>query len=142
MFHEHLVPEKLLWAEIAQRREEGCMPGDLPQRLEQALQNGALDAEYERFWLELEDLRPEWAEPSNLDEICARHPAARRQFPQPPEGEGLFDRVYGAWLGRCAGCTLGKPVEGWSREKIVAYGEGEARLSNLAARTIRAANLV
>lgn len=121
MFHEHLVPEKLLWAEIAQRREEGCMLGDLPQRLEQALQNGALDAEYERFWLELEGLRPEREEPSNLDEICARRPAARRQFPQPPEGEGLFDRVYGAWLGRCAGCTLGKPVEGWSREKIVVY---------------------
>jgi ADP-ribosylglycohydrolase len=33
----------------------------------------------------------------------------------------LYDRVYGAWLGRCAGCTLGKPVEGWPRAKIEAY---------------------
>ncbi len=23
----------------------------------------------------------------------------------------LFDRLYGAWLGRCCGCALGKPVE-------------------------------
>jgi len=29
----------------------------------------------------------------------------------------LFDRIYGAWLGRCAGCQLGKPVEGASKEQ-------------------------
>lgn len=29
-----------------------------------------------------------------------------------------YDKVYGAWLGRCAGCLLGQPVEGWKREKI------------------------
>ncbi|NJL32418.1 MAG: ADP-ribosylglycohydrolase family protein [Phycisphaerales bacterium] len=27
----------------------------------------------------------------------------------------LLDRMYGAWLGRCAGCALGKPVEGFMR---------------------------
>jgi ADP-ribosylglycohydrolase len=37
----------------------------------------------------------------------------------------VFDKVYGAWLGRCAGCTLGKPVEGygWTRDRIRAYLE-------------------
>ena len=29
--------------------------------------------------------------------------------------------MLGAWLGRCAGCNLGKPVEGWSRERIRRY---------------------
>ncbi|MEG0693700.1 MAG: ADP-ribosylglycohydrolase family protein, partial [Oscillospiraceae bacterium] len=28
---------------------------------------------------------------------------------------------YGAWLGRCAGCLLGKPIECWTREKIKNY---------------------
>ena len=122
MVHEHLVPERLLRAEIAQRVEEGCVVGDLPERLELAIRNGALEAETERFWVELEALRPGRDEPSELEEIRARRRTAqRREALQPPEDAAFFDRVYGAWLGRCAGCTLGKPVEGWSREKIAAY---------------------
>lgn len=30
-------------------------------------------------------------------------------------------RLLGAWLGRCAGCTLGKPVEGWTHDQIRRY---------------------
>lgn len=44
------------------------------------------------------------------------------------EGE-LHDRMHGAWLGRCVGCALGKPVEGFmgehnglsSKERIKRY---------------------
>ena len=33
--------------------------------------------------------------------------------------ESVFhDRVLGAWLGRCAGCLLGQPVEFWHRERL------------------------
>ncbi|GLZ80205.1 hypothetical protein Afil01_50120 [Actinorhabdospora filicis] len=32
--------------------------------------------------------------------------------------ETTFDRLHGAWLGRAAGCVLGKPVEGLPREGI------------------------
>ena len=34
------------------------------------------------------------------------------------DDDELYDHVYGAWLGRCAGCWLGKPVEGWTTEKM------------------------
>ena len=56
-------------------------------------------------------------EPSELAEILVRTedvPAASL------DGTDLFDKIYGGWLARCAGCLLGKPVEGWSREAIEA----------------------
>jgi len=34
------------------------------------------------------------------------------------DADKRYDQVYGALLGRCAGCLLGSPIEGWSREKI------------------------
>ncbi|MEW5815368.1 MAG: ADP-ribosylglycohydrolase family protein [Spirochaetota bacterium] len=60
-------------------------------------------------------------EPSDLDGIMDL---------RPDSGKGLkpglsylnenmiYDRVYGAWLGRCAGCLLGVPVEDWPRDRI------------------------
>ncbi|RPI28816.1 MAG: ADP-ribosylglycohydrolase family protein, partial [Chloroflexota bacterium] len=34
----------------------------------------------------------------------------------------LYNRIYGAWLGRAAGCVLGKPVEkSWSKSKVADY---------------------
>jgi ADP-ribosylglycohydrolase len=35
--------------------------------------------------------------------------------------DDLLDRIHGAWLGRAAGCALGKPVEGWPKAKIDSY---------------------
>jgi ADP-ribosylglycohydrolase len=46
-------------------------------------------------------------------------PAARRASPP----SDLRDRLLGAWLGRCAGCLLGKPVEGWTAEQVHRYLE-------------------
>ena len=55
-------------------------------------------------------------EPSDLAKIQAARPA----HGPVPEADGAdYDRrLRGAWIGRCAGCTLGKPVEGWSRAEI------------------------
>lgn len=53
-----------------------------------------------------------YTEPDELEEILPLRPAApARRFAVPTSAEWLYDRLYGAWLGRCAGCTLGGPGE-------------------------------
>jgi ADP-ribosylglycohydrolase len=71
-------------------------------------------------------------EPNDLASIQALRPQSTlgaRQFMLSYDDEELFNRMYGAWLGRCAGCALGKPVEGFmdehngiaSKERIKKY---------------------
>ncbi|MCT2584815.1 ADP-ribosylglycohydrolase family protein [Actinophytocola sp. S1-96] len=59
-------------------------------------------------------------EPDGLDEILASaRPVGATGVPA-----DLDDRVHGAWLGRAAGCLLGKPVEKIPREGIRAIARG------------------
>ncbi|MCL6559354.1 MAG: ADP-ribosylglycohydrolase family protein [Firmicutes bacterium] len=63
-----------------------------------------------------------YIEPSELEAIKKARPY--HDLSMKPNAEGLkddvlLDKVYGAWLGRCAGCLLGQPIEGWRRERIV-----------------------
>jgi len=61
-----------------------------------------------------------YKEPDKLDEIRQlltgdsdkRYPVGR---------ERIKDKVLGAWTGRCIGCLLGQPIEGWKRERIVGF---------------------
>lgn len=63
-------------------------------------------------------------EPSGFGEIRAlASGAGRRGAPTPPAPGRLADQLLGAWLGRCAGNTLGKPVERWTRAQICGYLE-------------------
>lgn len=59
-------------------------------------------------------------EPSDLGGIIAARPAPLGESAPLPAQAALRDKVLGAWLGRCAGCLLGKPVEGRSRAVIEA----------------------
>ncbi|HTJ36276.1 MAG TPA: ADP-ribosylglycohydrolase family protein [Dactylosporangium sp.] len=52
-------------------------------------------------------------EPGDLDEVRAHWPAA---WDLPAKAS--LDRLHGGWLGRAAGCLLGKPVEKIPREGI------------------------
>ncbi len=59
-------------------------------------------------------------EPSDLPSILAASPSADKPpvLPELPDEETLMDRLQGAWIGRIAGCLLGKPVEGWRRDRL------------------------
>ncbi|MBN1917384.1 MAG: ADP-ribosylglycohydrolase family protein [Verrucomicrobia bacterium] len=59
-------------------------------------------------------------EPSDLDGIVAARPAPFPGATARPAEAVLRDKLLGAWLGRCAGCMLGKPVEGQPRAVIEA----------------------
>lgn len=62
-----------------------------------------------------------YQEPSDLEGIRAARPSNRPELALTLDDEALQDRILGAWLGRCAGCTLGKPVEGLTRAQIETY---------------------
>ena len=60
------------------------------------------------------------AEPDDLAAIKAlRPPGSRRLLTSLPEG--FRDKLEGAWLARCAGCTLGSIVEGWKVDRMEAW---------------------
>jgi len=54
----------------------------------------------------------EFNEPSDLAAIRKLRPRGPRRFRKKLSDKALLDRITGAWLGRCAGCLLGKPCEG------------------------------
>ena len=118
----------LLRDELAQRRESGFEIGSVEAAAIDALGEASgpdderLLAHFER--LEASTRASDWpfAEVDDASEqvrlVRGRAPA--RQYPSTEE---LGDRVLGAWLGRCAGCLLGKPVEGWTADEIRRYLE-------------------
>jgi ADP-ribosylglycohydrolase len=124
--HNGLGLGKLLSDEFVQRRQSGHDVTHLEEPILRALTDGSV-AECERLFDLLEEAprREDWAyeEPSELEEIRSLLP---EEPPLPELGldeEGLRDRLQAAWLGRCAGCVLGKPVEGWDRGTIWRYLE-------------------
>ena len=60
-------------------------------------------------------------EPSTLEEIRGSRPIMGLRRKHLLATESLRDQIYGGWLGRAAGCCLGKPIEKWPREVIEAY---------------------
>ena len=127
-------PEDLVGHELRQAREEGkdvdaieerwlAAGGARPPRARRLA--GPRRARAPRLALDLLDEldalpRPlADDEPEGFDEILA----LGRPAPAVPPTATLGDRVAGAWLGRAAGCVLGKPVEGLPREGIRAIAE-------------------
>lgn len=68
-----------------------------------------------------------FSEPSDLTAIHRERPNGTRTIAHKLSDDALFDKVLGAWQGRCAGCLLGKPVEGWRRPKMLGYLKDSGR---------------
>jgi ADP-ribosylglycohydrolase len=86
----------------------------------------------EALYLELikTQRRSDWSyeEPESLQDILDAMPARTREASDAPRPQpaDLANRILGGWLGRIAGCNLGKPVENgdsWTPDRIRAYLE-------------------
>ena len=62
-----------------------------------------------------------YVEPSTLEEIKAERPDGKRDLELKWDKDRIYEQILGAWLGRAAGCLLGKPVEGWPKARIDKY---------------------
>ena len=59
-----------------------------------------------------------YEEPSEWDEILAQRPAQTFKKQIVSDDDVLREKLTGAWIGRIAGCLLGKPVEGFRTPKL------------------------
>jgi len=124
--HDVLDPRDLLEGELDQCRESGRDVSSIQEAAVAALADGSPE-ERHTMLRALGDLGPTSAwhyhEPSSLPEIMATLPTPAALAPLTLDGDALRDRLRAAWLGRVAGCILGKPVEGWDRSRIRSYLE-------------------
>ncbi len=122
--HDPLILTALLTDEVAQRRESGY---DVDDTVRAA---NLLDTDDRVGILALVDgmddaPRPGWTwqEPETLEGIEASLDAGPPAA-QPVDRSAYPDRVHAAWLGRIAGCNLGKPIEWgdhWTVDHIADY---------------------
>jgi ADP-ribosylglycohydrolase len=119
------LERKLIKAELKQRAEEGCDTTEITERITIALQGKDNNDDIYQLYEELIALPVEkafpYVEPSDLETIQAQRPSGVRDLEIDWNSERIYDQIYGAWLGRAAGCLLGKPVEGWPKARIDKY---------------------
>jgi len=128
-------PQAMLAVESTQLKEEGREPSWIDEMMRSLDLAHATSAELAEFLTRLQaaPMRPDFAfvEPSDLEAIRAAREGKSRTRRLTLDDAALFNRMHGAWLGRCCGCALGKPVETFmgphrgltSRQRIRTYLE-------------------
>jgi len=119
--------EKLLGfvkEELNVLREQGCDTWELEREAAQIKVEGGGDAlsRTRKLCEEMAALKPSpdfpYREPNDIEGIRAERPEGPRAIGAGISEEVLRDKTLGGWLGKTAGCMLGKPVEGWIRQQI------------------------
>ena len=109
MFVYYLDEQGLLRYEMIQAQQEGKDISGIDENLQGEAALLAIDEIQKRPTVP----GYKYDEPNDLEEIRKRRPKERWQGKKAIDKKGLADRIYGAWLGRAAGCWLGKPWEGY-----------------------------
>jgi hypothetical protein len=122
-FRSGLVRWELL---LAEEEGRGASKRERLAKLAQGADEETLLDLYEQALKIPDDPKLDRAEPYDLESIRKLRPKAKqRRFATPRRDDAwLYDRLYGAWLGRCAGCTLGGPGETFrphTRERLIKY---------------------
>lgn len=122
--HDPLILTALLVDEVMQRRESGYDVDDVVRAA------NALEVDDRAGILALVDAMTDasrgewhWEEPESLEAIEASL-AGGAPAAAPVDRPAYADRVRAAWLGRIAGCNLGKPLEWgdhWTIDHIADY---------------------
>lgn len=112
--------EKLILDEIRQREEEGYDVSEVRVSLAELRREDASRLEMMMDRLSRLKMKPgcPYKEPSDLAGIRKERPEGPRRMPLGIPEEELRRKILGGWLGRCAGCLLGKPSEGLSKDQI------------------------
>ncbi|HEY5563176.1 MAG TPA: ADP-ribosylglycohydrolase family protein [Clostridiaceae bacterium] len=131
----HFKYSEDLLVELVQAKEEGKVISNLEERVKNILSmddsNPSKQESAGEIFDEIDKITVEdsykYIEPSNLDSIRENRKITsscksninniKKKIKL--NDEELLNKIYGAWLGRCAGCLLGKPIEGWYRERIL-----------------------
>lgn len=108
--------QELVTEEFTQSVEEGKDPALVESLRREASAAGADEAVLASIHARLLALPVRndfpFCEPSDLAAIHALRVAAPGPLgARPLDSATLMDKLHGAWLGRCAGCALGKPAE-------------------------------
>jgi ADP-ribosylglycohydrolase len=125
---EWLLLDQVVRDEVVQAREEGkeleSVDNDYLQALN--LSGQSRKEKLKQLYARLGEARTRpdypYSEPSEISEILAARPSVASTTTALDLNIGkrddLFDRIHGAWLGRCVGCLLGKPIEGMTPSQV------------------------
>ncbi len=120
-----------LEVELFQAKDEGKeVDEDYYNMIKKIVENNEWDRDKEKLAIKIMDkIRSlpisksfKYFEPSGINEIKKARPFKDLvKSTKKLNKKEQYNKTLGAWLGRCAGCLLGKPVEGWHSKKILDF---------------------